>query len=80
MTPGDWTRALTGLTAGAAWYLVNLVLGVAPALREVEAPSGGTPSAPEAPNVGPPADLDRPATPSQVTISNRPTPSIEDRS
>jgi len=65
MTPGDWTRALTGLPAGAAWYLVNLVVGVGPTLRGVEAPSGGAPSAPAAPNVWPPD------TPSHVTVQQR---------
>lgn len=70
MTPGDWTRALTGLPAGAAWYFVNLVLGTAPGRKEVEAPSAGAPSLPDAPKIGPPADLDRPAAPTHVTVQS----------
>lgn len=71
MTPGDWTRALTGLPAGAAWYFVNLVLGAAPPLQEVQAPSAD-PQTIAPPNIGPPADVDRPPpTPSHVTVQAR---------
>lgn len=70
MTPSDWTRSLTGLPAGAAWYFVNLVLGAAPPLQEVQAPSAH-PRNIDAPKIGPPADVDRPSGPSHVTVQQR---------